>query len=236
MTKEEIDYLAMPTNYKKRKTVMDDYLNIIYKMLRDNINPAIIFTYVLSKGYTGSKKTLENYIVLLNKNNFGKILYMNWQYTYDYPSDVTIISRKQLLVYITTMDPKKEKSILITSYIDIIKLQYPILGELETMFKEFHQMMMGKEETSLEPYIEKYTESRIDSFVQSIKKDITSVKNAISFQESSGFVEGNNNKFKLIKRILYGRSNLVNLFKKSNLAFKMCPDLDIYSLVKWLPN
>jgi len=31
-------------------------------------------------------------------------------------------------------------------------------------------MMMGKEETSLEPYIEKYTESRIDSFVQSIKK------------------------------------------------------------------
>jgi len=33
-------------------------------------------------------------------------------------------------------------------------------------------MMMGKEETSLEPYIEKYTESRIDSFIQSIKKDI----------------------------------------------------------------
>ena len=135
-TKEEIDYLTMPTNYKKRKTVMDNYLNIIYKILRDNINPAIIVTYVLSKGYTGSKKTLENYIALINKNNFGKVLSMNWQYTYDYPSDVIIISRNH--IYITTMDLKKERSTLITSYIDIIKLQYPMLGELETMFKEFH--------------------------------------------------------------------------------------------------
>ncbi|MEE1031858.1 MAG: transposase, partial [Ruminococcus sp.] len=40
------------------------------------------------------------------------------------------------------------------------------------------------------------------------------VKNAISHPESSGFVEGNNNKFKLIKRIVYGRSGLVNLSKK----------------------
>jgi len=137
-TKEEIDYLTMPTNYKKRKTVMDNYLNIIYKILRDNINPAIIVTYVLSKGYTGSKNTLENYIALINKNNFGKVLSMNCQYTYDYPSDVIIISRNQLLVYITTMDTKKERSTLITSYIDIIKLQYPMLGELETMVMEFH--------------------------------------------------------------------------------------------------
>ena len=86
---------------------MDDYLNIIYK--RDKINPAIIVTYVLSKGYTGSKNTLENYIALINKNNFGKVLSMNWQYTYDYPSDVMIISRKQLLVYITNNGSEKRK-------------------------------------------------------------------------------------------------------------------------------
>jgi hypothetical protein len=31
----------------------------------------------------------------------------------------------------------------------------------------------------------------------------------------------NYNKFKLIKRILYGRANLVNLFKKCHLAFRV---------------
>ena len=34
--------------------------------------------------------------------------------------------------------------------------------------------------------------------------------------ESSGFVEGNNNKFKLLKRIVYGTIGLVNLAKKCN--------------------
>ena len=52
------------------------------------------------------------------------------------------------------------------------------------------------------------------------KLNIAPVKNAISLDVSSGFVEGNNNKFKLLKRIVYGRSGLVNLAKKCFLAFR----------------
>ena len=58
-----------------------------------------------------------------------------------------------------------------------------------------------------------------DDGLAGIKKDIAPVKNAISLPISSGFVEGNNNKFKLVKRILYGRSKLVNLFRKCYLPF-----------------
>lgn len=59
------------------------------------------------------------------------------------------------------------------------------------------------------------------------------VKNAISNSESSGFVEGNNNKFKLIKRILYGRANLVNLFKKCYVAFQVKrKDFSLQKLLK----
>ncbi|MCD8104733.1 MAG: transposase [Lachnospiraceae bacterium] len=57
-----------------------------------------------------------------------------------------------------------------------------------------------------------------------LKKDIAPVKNAISLDVSSGFVEGNNNKFKLIKRIVYGRSKIVNLTKKCKLAFLIKTD------------
>ncbi|WP_416378623.1 transposase, partial [Enterococcus avium] len=51
-------------------------------------------------------------------------------------------------------------------------------------------------------FIHAYQDSPIDSFCQSIKRDIAPIKNAISHSISSGFVEGNNNKFKLIKRIV----------------------------------
>lgn len=66
MSKEEIEALNKPRNYKKRKTVMDDYLNIIYKMLSDKIDPAVIFSYVIYKGYIGTRKTLEIYIYSLS--------------------------------------------------------------------------------------------------------------------------------------------------------------------------
>ena len=66
--------------------------------------------------------------------------------------------------------------------------------------------------------IGKYGASEIESFAMN-KRDITPVKNAISLSVSSGFVEGNNNKFKVLKRIVYGRSGLVNLEKKCKLAF-----------------
>lgn len=46
-----------------------------------------------------------------------------------------------------------------------------------------------------------------------IKKDITATKEAISSKQNSGWVEGLNTKFKLVKRILYGRAKPINLEK-----------------------
>lgn len=78
---------------------------------------------------------------------------------------------------------------------------------------------MGGDPGKVDGYINKYENSLISSFCNGLKKDIAPIKNAISLSVSSGFVEGNNNKFKLIKRIVYGRSKLVNLTKKCKLAF-----------------
>ena len=90
---------------------------------------------------------------------------------------------------------------------------------MESIFKEFHGIIMGDEPENLDKFLKKFEDSEIKSFCHGIKKDIAPVKNAISYPISSGFVEGNNNKFKLLKRIVYGRSGLVNLTKKCKLAF-----------------
>ena len=81
------------------------------------------------------------------------------------------------------------------------------------------QLYLYTIKTKLDEYLGKYGSSEIGSFCNGIKKDITPVKNAISLSVNSGFVEGNNNKFKVLKRIVYGRSRLVNLEKKCKLAF-----------------
>jgi hypothetical protein len=220
MTEEEITSLNQPTNYKKRKTVVDDYLNIIYKMLRDNVDPAVIIAYTIRSGYRGSLNTMHDYIVLLAKNNFKLKLPMNWDLKFVYSKDVVIIKRNELLKYITVKNPRVKRDENIGKYLDIIKNRYEIVAVLEKSYNDFHKILMEKEPDHLEDFIKEYETSAIEGFIEGIKKDIAPVKNAISYDVSSGFVEGNNNKFKLIKRILYGRADLVNLFKKSYVAFQ----------------
>ena len=85
---------------------------------------------------------------------------------------------------------------------------------------------------AINEYIKKYGNTKIAGFCDGIKNDIVPVRNAISMDASSGFVEGNNNKFKLIKRILFGRAGLGNLAKKCKLAFATKnPDFSLQDLL-----
>ena len=103
---------------------------------------------------------------------------------------------------------------------------------MEREFREFHAILMGNAPEKVDEFLEKYSVGELAGFCNGIKRDIAPVKNAISHPVSSGFVEGNNNKFKLLKRIVYGRSGLVNLEKKCKLAFlPNNEDFDLASFV-----
>ena len=136
-----------------------------------------------------------------------------------YPDDVTVIKRDEILKYILTKNPKSKRNKTVEEHIDLIKEHYPAVRWTEDVFQRFHSALMEKEPSKIDDFLEKYTDSSLKGFCECIKKDIALVKNAISLEVSSGFVEGNNNKFKLIKRIVYGRAKLVNLSKKCFLAF-----------------
>ena len=220
MTEEQIDSLDFPTDYKKGKTVIDDYINILYKMLRDKIDPVIIKEYIIKKGYTGNVGTLERYIELVVINNFKPYFRTGWQYDFSYPDDLIIIKRHALFKYIITKNPKKQKDDTIERNFELIKDRYVIINILKELYDEFYEILMGKNPDRLDDFINKYKESEVKGFVDGIVNDIMPVRNAISYKESNGFVEGNNNKFKLIKRTLYGRANLDNLFRKCYMAFQ----------------
>lgn len=136
-----------------------------------------------------------------------------------YPEDVTVIKRDEILKHILTVNTRVKKNKSVEANIAMIKEHYPAVRWTEEAYHTFHSALMGKKPSKMDKFLEKYTDTSLNGFCECIKKDIAPVKNAVSMEISSGFVEGNNNKFKLIKRIVYGRAKLANLSKKCFLAF-----------------
>ena len=127
------------------------------------------------------------------------------------------------------IDEKKFKNKIIEENIELLQNEYPIIKEIKTIFLDFRDTIFSNDTEMLDIFIETYKD-KIKSFCNGLKKDITAVKHAISHTINSGFVEGNNNKFKLIKRIVYGKQKLCNLFKRSWLNFSST--LDDLSILK----
>jgi len=222
MLESEINSLDSPTNYKKRESSMNDWLNIIFKMMDDGQSNETIYFYIRRQPcFHESKQKLGEYIYLIGKNNFPKRVPFNAKYLMEWVTspDIIVLKRTEILKYLLTCNPKVKKDEKVGMYIDVVKEKYPVAGRVESVFKEFHGTIMGDETNKLEEFLKKYEDSEIKTFCNGLKKDIAPVKNAISYSISSGFIEGNNNKFKLLKRVVYGRSGIFNLTKKCKLAF-----------------
>ncbi len=222
MSEEELQSMDKPR--KSRRTASrrgDAYVNIIYKMMRDGHTDDTIYFYLRHIGIKDPSTTIWFYLSCISQNNFPgrkKICSMKMMDAC-YPDDVTVIKRDEILKYILTINSKIKRNDSVDTNITIIKEYYPTVSWTEKAFHTFHSALMGKEPTKMDEFLEEYTDTSLNGFCEHIKKDIASVRNAISMEVSSGFVEGNNNKFKLIKRIVYGRAKLVNLSKKCFLAF-----------------
>lgn len=234
---------------------------MVYKMIRDGISPLVIKEYVKYKGFSGTDDSIETFIKNVSLVNFKiKLNIRTFSRTIDVPGLITI-KRNDLLKYITTKNPKIKIDKMIETHIQIIKEKYPIINEIINVYNDFYNIFKETNENLLDEFINKYemknninmetgevletddnienVKSGIQGFIKSIKKDIAPIKAAISFSESSGFVEGNNNKFKLIKRILYGRCNLVNLFKKCFSIFSLKSSNNVFELLNFyssIPN
>jgi len=207
---------------RNKNTIIGPYLNIIYKMLRDGFKGDFIYSYILHIGYKGKPSTMIDIIKCIALNNFGIHLQKDFPFYEDIPASVSVITRSDILKYITIKDNTAMKDSDTAKHIAVIKEAYPIVSQMEEMYQLFHSILMGEEPEELDEFIGRYQGTKgMAGFVEGLKRDITPVKNAISLPFSSGFVEGNNNKFKLIKRILYGRSGLANLFRKCYAAFSI---------------
>jgi transposase len=78
-------------------------------------------------------------------------------------------------------------------------------------------MLKPKNIEKLEEWIEKANNlkiRKIDKFVNGLKRDMQTVRNAIIYKYNNGLAEGSVNKLKVIKRIMYGRNKFEMLRQK----------------------
>lgn len=219
MSDDEVEQVKIKKNKKrKQNAIYSKYTNIIFKMLNDNQPYEYIIAYILKCGYNGSIISLKGIIKIIAKNNGFDYIHFSKYNTYEYSDDETIITRLELLKYILTINDNKLNNNNIKNNLQIIEAHFSKVKEIRTIFQDFHNTIFSKDEETLDIFIDLY-ENILPSFCNGLKKDIAAVKNAISDSINSGFVEGNNNKIKLIKRIVYGKQKLVNLFKRCYLAF-----------------
>ena len=112
MSDEEVESLSEIKKYKDRKSLLDNYRNIVYKMLIDNIPQEYILAYILKEGYKGSITNLSSYIIMVAKNNniSYKSKFTLRNIKMEYPNDIIIITRQELLKNLLTIDDIKKNN------------------------------------------------------------------------------------------------------------------------------
>jgi transposase len=83
--------------------------------------------------------------------------------------------------------------------------------------ERFVQMVKQQEESHLEQWLADVTQSGIRalmSFANGIRSDLAAVRNALSMIWSNGQTEGQINRLKYLKRLMYGRANFDLLRKR----------------------
>ena len=95
--------------------------------------------------------------------------------------------------------------------IEYIISKYPHILEIQQCIQDFRKVYDDKDTTLLGQFIERYSKSQIKpikSFASGMCGDLDAIRNSVTSDLSNGFVEGFNNKIKLIKRMMYGRAKI----------------------------
>ncbi|SEL48592.1 Transposase, partial [Ruminococcus albus] len=111
------------------------------------------------------------------------------------------ISRKKIFDYLW-LDSDLE---IEPEHFEYLLNKYPIIISLKVCIREFREIFDKGYQALLYSFIDKYSTCAIKlirKFSESMKNDLEAIENAVSSPLSNGFVEGTNNKVKMVKRTM----------------------------------
>lgn len=217
MSEEEVEAVKQLKEMPRKRTEAEKFLPVIYKLFQRGYRGSFIFSYILHCGYEGTFSQLKNLITLIGDNNFGIKTGRHSLIKKTHPAGVVTITRFEVLKWILIKDKEELKDSPMIIYFPLIEQRYPVVRKAKEIWDRFYHIMMGddKDPELLIDFLLDYGDSEIRPFINGLKKDIEPVVAAISSGVTSGFVEGMNNRYKQVLRMMYGRSGLNLLFHKN---------------------
>ncbi len=196
---------------KKRKTITavcldmcDNYINAIKETLSVDI-PIVADRFHVAKLYRKAITQLRSSELKRLKTLLSEEAYKALK-----PAIKILLSKNECYSV-------KEKKILepLFKYSPAIKAAYRLAREFTHIYNSHHKKKTAQHKIS--QWIEKVEASEVScfaSFIKTVKKYENHICNYFIRRETSGWVEGINNKVKVIKRRCYGITNLKHFFQR----------------------
>jgi len=205
----EPEFLAESNRHGFSK--LEPFQKEIISLINSKIIRQDVYHCIIKKGYTGGRTQFYKYcehladiemIESMGNLRIDELRDEKTKLKYHY------VTRKEIFQFIWNGE---EESDISKDDIKLIKSTYPVIDSLIKCLTEFRDIFEKKRKKALKIFITTYKGCElapIKQFTQGLQKDIEPVTNAVVEKYSNGFVEGNNNKLKLIKRLSYGRCKL----------------------------
>lgn len=220
--------ISIPRNLKKTiiavcTDMYDGFINAAKEALGSDI-PVIADRYHVSKLYRKCLVSLRKKELKRLKKSLTKEEYQDLQ-----PAISLLCKRKEYEIN------EKEKLLLepLFEASPKIKEAYNLCLKLTSIYNKHSTSEEALE--SINAWIKSVEQSKLNcfkSFIQTLKKYQNEICNYFINRNTSGFVEGFNNKVKVLKRRCYGIFNLKHLFQRMFLDFSGYAFLTNFNLVK----
>lgn len=206
-----------------RKRDVYKYKDEIIGLLREGYHASGIANKMKEKGCKLGLSTLRKYVAQLAKECEIEIS-KNRKGPNEHMKEIAKeISMKTVII----RKPDIIKHLWMHQQIDSLNYnrlyqQYPVIRKLKACIDDFREIFIRRSMPLLYLFIEHYKNSdfiSIASFAKGLERDIEAVENAVASPLSNGFVEGINNRTKVIKRVMYGRCGLDLLSAKIMLPY-----------------
>ncbi len=197
----------VPTPRPRRPSVLDPYEEYLLRRWNEGCrNATLLYREIREQGYPGGKTVVKDYIKYLRM----------------YPSQSTLPHPRQQRA--ASASPRELRWLLARQREDLDEEQQARLQRLLTistdvqrvhaLLQNFHVMLRQKQHEMLDCWLEQAHKSGIAEmrrFALGVRRDYDAVKAAILLPWSQGQTEGQVNKLKTVKRMMYGRAGFALL-------------------------
>lgn len=188
----------------------DGFVNAAKEVFGSQIT-LVIDRFHVAKNYRGAietlrKKEMRRLKRALLEEDYKKLKNIMW-----------ILRKKE----VTHTDEEKEILRLLFSYSPLMKKAYRFRNKLtELLDQNISQKQAKRKIKQWIKNVEKSELTCFDTFIKTLKKRWNEITSYFKNRLNSGFVEGLNNKIKVIKRRCYGLFDLKNLFQRISIDLK----------------